>query len=102
MTRKRIFRSAICRKGILCNTQETSTQITLSSLDMLILDIECCIRVLLLLQSEFTRRNRCQLQIFLIPIQVYPKFFLIRPIDECAEIEFSACQNAEKEHCETF
>jgi len=29
-------------------------------------------------------------------------FFLIRPIDERAEIAFSACQNAENEHCETL
>jgi len=32
---------------------------------------------------------------------VYPKFLLIRPIGECAEIAFSACENAENEHCET-
>jgi len=69
---------------------------------MLILDFECCIRVLLLLQSEFTMRNRWQLQIFLIPIQVYPNIFLIRPIDECNKIAFSACQNAEYERCETL
>ena len=69
---------------------------------MLLLDFECCIRVLLLLQSEFTMINMWQLQIFLIPIQVYPKFFLIRPIDDCTEIAFSACHNAENEHCETL
>jgi len=33
---------------------------------------------------------------------VYAKFFLIRPIDKCTEIAFSACQNAENEHCETL
>ena len=69
---------------------------------MLLLDFECYNRVLLLLQSEFIMRNKWQLQIFIIPIQVYPKFFLISPIDECNKIAFSACENAENEHCETL
>jgi len=40
---------------------------------MLIQDIKCGIRVLLLQQSEFTMRNRGSIQIFLIPKHVYPK-----------------------------
>ena len=33
---------------------------------------------------------------------MYPEFFLIRPIGECAEIAFSTCEIAENEHCETL
>jgi len=40
---------------------------------MLIQDIQCGIRVLLLEQSGFTITKRLYLKIFLIPIQVYPK-----------------------------
>jgi len=40
---------------------------------MLIQDIKCGIRVLLLKHSEFTLRKLWSLQIFLIPTQVYPK-----------------------------
>ena len=39
-------------------------------------NIKWFIRVFLLLQSEFTVRKRWYLQIVLIPIEVYPKFFL--------------------------
>jgi len=43
------------------------------------------------------------MQIFLIPnLSIYKIIELIRPVDEWAEIAFSACQNAEKEHCETL
>jgi len=33
---------------------------------------------------------------------IYKIFDFIRPVDEWAEIAFSACQNAENEHCETL
>jgi hypothetical protein len=40
---------------------------------MLIQEIKCGIRVLLLEQSEITLGKRWSLQSFLIPTQVYPK-----------------------------
>jgi len=61
------------QKMIFVEHKETSRYIKLSSLDMLIQDIKCGIRVLLLYQSEFTMRRSWSLQIFLIAKQGYPK-----------------------------
>jgi len=48
MTWNHIFSSPKCRKWTLWNTQEISKWISLSSLDMFIHDLKCCIRELLI------------------------------------------------------
>jgi len=102
MSRNHIFSSPKCRKWTLWYTQDTRTKIKLSSLDMLIQDYKCGVRVLLLYQSEFTMSKLWYLLIFLTQYKHIQNQWQNMTCCEWTEIAFSALQNAENEHCETL